>query len=58
MPHITAAEVAGECSCPSNKPPCEHVLGLLLLEANGHGFPVAELPPGHAAAARYSSTWE
>lgn len=49
---------SGECSCPSNKSPCKHVLGLLLLEANGHVFPVAELPAGHASAARYSSTWE
>ncbi len=55
------ATLQGQCNCPSGKSPCKHVLALLMLEANGHPFPAAPIPPGHVFAAgqkRYSSGWE
>jgi len=46
-PYEVAVDVGGpafKCSCPSRKIPCKHVLGLLLLWADGE-VPVAEVPP-------------
>lgn len=36
-----------QCSCPSRKTPCKHVLALLLLVANQHPFAEEALPKGH-----------
>ncbi|MCB9744170.1 MAG: SWIM zinc finger family protein [Alphaproteobacteria bacterium] len=38
------------CSCPSRKRPCKHVLGLLLIAADGYAFQERALPEGHRYA--------
>lgn len=40
---VALADVSSSCSCPSRKFPCKHVIGLLLLGAQGT-LPVAEPP--------------
>jgi hypothetical protein len=49
-----------QCSCPSRKRPCKHVLGLLILDASGHQIPAAPMSSDHSynAKDRYSSSWE
>src|SRR5688572_20194924 len=49
-----------ECSCPSRKRPCKHVLALLILDASGHQMPSAPMPSDHEynAKDRYASSWE
>ncbi|MFC7885324.1 SWIM zinc finger family protein [Streptomyces sp. NPDC057376] len=48
---VDIADVSGPaytCGCPSNKSPCKHALGLLLLWAGGDGAVPAGEPPGWA----------
>ncbi|MGW7682168.1 SWIM zinc finger family protein [Kribbella sp. NPDC054772] len=45
QPYQTAVDLSGpayECSCPSRKFPCKHVLGLMLLSAKGEVLPGEE----------------
>ena len=44
------ADFAHRCSCPSQKQPCKHVLGLLLLWSGGSGVVVPGPPPADVAA--------
>lgn len=46
-----------DCSCPSAKRPCKHVLALLLLDVAGQ-VPDAPMPDDHTRLARYASNWE
>ena len=51
-PYRTVVDLAGpayQCSCPSRKFPCKHVLALLLLWADGSVQDEAGGPPGWAA---------
>ena len=51
-PYRTVVDLAGpayQCSCPSRKFPCKHVLALLLLWADGSVHDEAGEPPGWAA---------
>ena len=52
-PYRTVVDLAGpayQCSCPSRKFPCKHVLALLLLWADGSVHDKAGEPPGWAAS--------
>lgn len=41
---VARADLGGKCSCPSRKQPCKHVVGLLLLAAEG-GAPIPLATP-------------
>ena len=54
-------EMDSACTCPSQFYPCKHILGLLLMEAQQHTFPIAPPPIGlveNAENERYSSVFE
>ena len=50
-----------DCSCPSRKRPCKHVLALLLMATSNEVFPRRPMSQAHednAVPPRYGSTWE
>ena len=51
LPYVCSVDFVDEnspvfrCSCPSRQIPCKHVLGLMLLYAEGRTFDITEVPP-------------